>query len=96
VRIPPGAHRTLTLLKIGIEIGETSVSKYMPRRRNPASQTWRTFLQSHVQDLVSIDFTGPKIRFQVLYVFVVLAHHRRRIVHFAVTAHPRLNGLHTS
>lgn len=77
------------LLKVGIDIGETSVSKYMPRHRNPPSQTWRTFLQNHIQDLVSIDFfTVPTIRFQVLYVFLVLAHHRRRIVHFAVTAHP--------
>ena len=77
------------LLKVGIDIGETSVSKYMPRRRNPPSQTWRTFLENHLQDLVSIDFfTVPTIRFQVLYVFLVLAHQRRRIVHYAVTAHP--------
>ena len=77
------------LLMLGIDIGETSVSKYMPRHRNSPSQTWRTFLENHVQDLVSIDFfTVPTIRFQILYVFVVLAHHRRRIVHFAVTAHP--------
>jgi len=76
-------------LKVGIDIGETSVSKYMPRRRNPPSQTWRTFLENHLQDLVSIDFfTVPTIRFQVLYVFLVLAHQRRRIVHYAVTAHP--------
>jgi putative transposase len=77
------------LLMLGIDIGETSVSKYMPRHRNSPSQTWRTFLENHVQDLVSIDFfTVPTIRFQILYVFLVLAHHRRRIVHFAVTAHP--------
>jgi len=77
------------LLMLGIDIGETSVSKYMPRHRNSPSQTWRTFLENHFQDLVSIDFfTVPTIRFQILYVFVMLAHHRRRIVHFAVTAHP--------
>jgi len=77
------------LLMLGVDIGETSVSKYMPRHRNSPSQTWRTFLENHVQDFVSIDFfTVPTIRFQILYVFVVLAHHRRRIVHFAVTAHP--------
>jgi transposase InsO family protein len=77
------------LLKLGIDIGETSVSKYMVRRRNPPSQTWRTFLENHVKSTVSIDFfTVPTIRFQVLYVFLVLAHDRRRIVHFNVTAHP--------
>jgi hypothetical protein len=77
------------LLKLGIDIGETSVSKYMVRCRKPPSQTWRTFLENHLQQLVSIDFfTVPTIRFQVLYVFLVLAHDRRRIVHCNVTAHP--------
>jgi hypothetical protein len=77
------------LLKLGIDIGETSVSKYMVRCRTTPSQTWRTFLENHVQQLVSIDFfTVPTIRFQVLYVFLVLAHDRRRILHFNVTAHP--------
>jgi transposase InsO family protein len=77
------------LLKLGIDIGETSVSKYMVRRRNPPSQTWRTFLANHVKSLVSVDFfIVPTIRFQILYVFLVLAHDRRRILHFGVTAHP--------
>ena len=77
------------LLKLGINIGETSVSKYLVRNRKPPSQTWRTFLDNHVKSLVSVDFfTVPTIRFQVLYVFLVLAHERRRILHFAVTAHP--------
>ena len=77
------------LLKLGIDIGETSVGKYMPRHRRPPSQTWRTFLENHVKTMVSVDFfTVPTIRFQVLYVFLVLAHDRRRIVHFNVTAHP--------
>jgi putative transposase len=74
------------LLKLGIDIGESSVSKYMVRNRKPPSQTWRTFLENHAQQLVSIDFfTVPTIRFQVLYVFLVLAHDRRRILHFNVT-----------
>ena len=77
------------LLKLGIDIGETSVSKYMVRRRKPPSQTWRTFLENHISQLVSIDFfTVPTIRFQILYVFLVMAHDRRRIVHFNVTSHP--------
>jgi hypothetical protein len=77
------------LLKLGIDIGESSVSKYMVRCRKPPSQTWRTFLENHAKQLVSIDFfTVPTIRFKVLYVFLVLAHDRRRILHFNVTAHP--------
>jgi putative transposase len=77
------------LLKLGIDVGESSVSKYMVRSRKPPSQTWRTFLENHTQQLVSIDFfTVPTIHFQVLYVFLVLAHDRRRVLHFNVTAHP--------
>ena len=73
------------LLKLGIAIGQTSVTKYMVRRRKPPSQTWRTFLEN----LVSIDFfTVPTLRFQILYVFLVLAHDRRRILHFNVAADP--------
>ena len=77
------------LLKLGIQIGETSVGKYLVRGRRPPSQTWRTFLENHLRSMVSVDFfVVPTIRFQILYVFLVLAHERRRIVHFAVTAHP--------
>jgi hypothetical protein len=82
------------MLKLGIDIGETSVSKYMVRCRKPPSQTWRTFLESHVSQLASVDFfTVPTIRFHILYVFLVLAHDRRRILHFNVTATPRPSGL---
>ena len=77
------------LLKLGIDIGQTSVGKYMVRLRQPPSQTWRTFLDNHLKSLVSVDFfTVPTIGFQILYVFLVLAHDRRRILHFNVTAHP--------
>jgi hypothetical protein len=77
------------LLKLGIDVGETSVSKYLVRTRKPPSQTWRTFLENHIQSLVSIDFfTVPTIRFQILYVFLVLAHERCRIIHLAITTHP--------
>src|SRR5262249_17278586 len=77
------------LLKLGIDIGETSVSKYLVRERKPPSQTWRTFLENHLTNMVSVDFfTVPTIRFQVLYVFLVLAHDRRRILHFGATADP--------
>src|SRR6516225_5217957 len=77
------------LLKLGINVGEASVTKYMVRRRKPPSQTWRTFLDNHLKTMVSVDFfVVPTIRFEILYVFLVLAHERRRILHFAVTPHP--------
>ena len=77
------------LRQLGIEITEPTVAKYMVRSRQPPSQTWRTFLENHVQTMVSVDFfTVPTIRFEILYVFLVLAHERRRVMHFAVTAHP--------
>ena len=77
------------LLKLGIDVAERTVSRLMPKHRPRLSQTSRTFLANHVQDLVSIDFfTVPTARLRVLFVLVVLAHHRRRVVHFNVTEHP--------
>jgi putative transposase len=78
------------LLKLGLVVSEATVSKYMPRRtRTPPSQTWHTFLDNHISDLISVDFfTVPTATFRVLFVFVVLAHHRRRIIHFGVTSSP--------
>src|SRR5262249_14090852 len=77
------------LLKLGIDISERSVLRLIPKVRNPPSQTWRTFLDNHFRELVSIDFlTVPTATFRVLYVLVVLAHDRRRVVHFNVTEHP--------
>jgi putative transposase len=77
------------LLKLGIVIAERTVSRLMPKHRPRPSQTWRTFLANHVRDLVSLDFfTVPTARLRVLFVLVVLAHHRRRVVHFNVTEHP--------
>ena len=61
----------------------------MPKVRKSPSQTWRTFLDNHIREMVSIDFlTVPTANFRVLYVLVVLAHDRRRVVHFNVTEHP--------
>jgi len=77
------------LLKLGIEISQTTVAKYTPRRRRPPSQSWRVFLENHRKDMVSIDFfTVPSATFQVLFIFLVLAHDRRRLLHFNVTKHP--------
>jgi transposase InsO family protein len=77
------------LLTLGIDVSERTVSRLMPKRSRPPSQTWRTFLTNHVQDLVSIDFfTVPTVHLRVLFVLVVLTHHRRRVIHFNVTEHP--------
>jgi transposase InsO family protein len=77
------------ILKLGLDVAERTVSRLMPKRRPEPSQTWRTFLDNHVRDLVSIDFfTVPTARLRVLFVLVVLAHHRRRVVHFNITEHP--------
>jgi transposase InsO family protein len=77
------------LRKIGIDLPKSTVERYMLRHRRPPSATWRAFLKNHIREIVSIDFfIVPTVRNQVLFVFLVLAHHRRRVLHFNVTAHP--------
>ena len=77
------------LQKLGLTVSQSTVAKYLGRRDAPPSQTWRTFLANHVSQLASVDFfTVPTATFRVLFVFVVLSHARRRIVHVNVTAHP--------
>jgi putative transposase len=75
--------------KLGIEVAQSTVDKYRVRLSHPPSPSWRAFLKNHVKDLVSIDFfIVPTVGFKVLFVLVVLSHHRRRIVHFNVTENP--------
>ena len=77
------------LLKLGIDISERTVSRWLPKRKKPASQTWKTFLSNHIGELASIDFfTVPTATFRVLFVLIVLAHDGRKILHFNVTEHP--------
>ena len=77
------------LLKLGIDIGQTSVAKYMAPRRRPPSQGWRTFLRNHADGIAAIDlFVVPTISFRLLYGLLVLRHDRRRILWMGVTAHP--------
>ena len=77
------------LLKLGIELSGRTISRWMPKKRKPPSQTWRTFLENHLGELVSVDFfTVPTVRFQILFCFLVLSHDRRRVLHFNVTEHP--------
>lgn len=77
------------LLKLGIDMCQATVAKYMVRRRPSPSQTWRTFLTNHVGQLMAADFfVVPTATCRVLFVLVILAHARRRIMHVAVTSHP--------
>src|SRR5713226_4574128 len=77
------------IAQAGLDVSQRSVARLMPRRPKPPSQTWRTFLRNHLADLVSVDFfVVPTATFRVLYVFVVLLHHRRQVVHFNVTDSP--------
>jgi putative transposase len=77
------------LQKLGISVSQATVAKYMPRRDTPPSQPWRTFLANHVGQIMAADFfVVPTVTYQLLFVLVILAHDRRRIVHVAVTDHP--------
>ena len=77
------------LRKLGIDVGKSTVDKYRVRSEQPPSPTWKTFFKNHVADLVSIDFfVAPTVKFKVLFVLVVLVHHRRRVLHFNVTEQP--------
>ena len=77
------------LLKLGIDVSQASVSKYMIRHPKPPSQTWRVFLTNHAKDIVSVDFFAvPTATFRVLYVFLILLNDRREVIHFNVTDSP--------
>jgi transposase InsO family protein len=77
------------LLKLGVDVGQTSVAKYMARRRGGPSQGWRTFLSNHADGIAAIDlFVVPTLSFRLLYGLLVLRHQRRRIMWLGVTAHP--------
>src|ERR1700757_127735 len=82
------------LLKLGFEIAESTVSKYMIRRRGPPSQTWRTFLRNHAHAIAAIDLcVVPTLPFECLFAFLVLGHGRRQLLWFAVTRHPTAEWL---
>jgi putative transposase len=77
------------LAKLGLQVSDSTIRKYRPRRPRSSSQTWNTFLRNHTQQIVAIDFfTVPTATFRVLSVFVVLAQARRKVVHFAITEAP--------
>ncbi len=77
------------LKKIGITLSRSTVAKYMVRHGKPPSQTWRSFLKNHVRDIVTVDFfIVPTAKNQILFVFLILAHERRRVLHCNVTTNP--------
>jgi transposase InsO family protein len=77
------------LLKLGIDIGQTSVAKYMARRRGPPSQGWKTFLRNHADGIAAMDlFVVPTVSFRLLYGLLIMGHGRRQILWLGVTAHP--------
>src|SRR5262245_27993466 len=77
------------LLKLGLDVGQTTVAKYMVRRRQPPSQGWKTFLRNHADGIASMDlFVVPTISFRLLYGFLILRHSRRELLWLGVTARP--------
>jgi transposase InsO family protein len=77
------------LLKLGFEVAQSSVAKYMVKRRGPPSQGWRTFLHNHAPDIAAMDlFVVPTIGFDLLYAFVIIRLGRRDLVCSNVTAYP--------
>jgi transposase InsO family protein len=82
------------LLMIGFEVAQSTVSKYMVRRRNPQSQTWKTFLRNHADAIAAIDMcVVPTVTFELLFAILVLGHGRRQLLWFEVTRHPTAEWL---
>jgi transposase InsO family protein len=82
------------LLKLGFNVAQSTVSKYMRRRRGPPSQGWKTFLRNHAEGIASVDFlVVPTLTFQRLFAFVILGLGRRRVLWIGVTTNPTAEWL---
>jgi transposase InsO family protein len=82
------------VLKLGIDVGQTTVAKYMARGRRPPSQGWKTFLRNHADGVASMDlFVVPTISFRLLYGFLILQHGRREILWIGTTADPNADWI---
>jgi transposase InsO family protein len=82
------------LLMLGFDVAQSTVSKYMPRRRSPPSQSWNTFLRNHAHAIAAIDMcVVPTLTFERLFAFLVLGHGRRHLLWFEVTRHPTAEWL---
>src|SRR6476620_2472372 len=79
------------------QIGQTSVAKYMARRRGPPSQGWKAFLRNHADGIAAMDlFVVPTISFRLLYGLLIMGHGRRQVLWFGVTAHPTAEWMRKS
>jgi len=77
------------LRSLGYDVAELTVAKYMRRSSTRPSSTWRTFLEAHLHDIVSVDlFVVPTLTYRLLFGFLILRHHRRELAHVNVTDHP--------
>jgi hypothetical protein len=82
-------------LKLGIEVAQSTVAKYMAKRRPGSGQTWKTFLRNHVAGIGAMDFlVVPTINFRLLFVLVILRHERRRLISLSVTNHQTAEWIH--
>ena len=78
------------IVKLGYNVSQATVYRYLKRRgRKRPSQNWQTFLKNHSKEIISMDFFSvPTLNFKIVYVLVVIEHHRRKVIHFNVTKHP--------
>jgi len=77
------------MLKLGFNVSQATVSRYMPKRPPNPDQTWKTFLRNHMDCMAAIDFlVVPTLTFRILYILLILSHQRRALVHLAVTTNP--------
>jgi putative transposase len=84
-------HIKSELALLGYDVAESTIAKYIFKHPKPPSQTWRTFLKNHAADIVACDyFTAYTVTFRIYYVFVMLRHSDRKIVHFSVTQNPTM------
>ena len=82
------------LLKLGIDVGQTSVAKYMAKHRKPPSQGWRTFLRNHADGVAAMDlFVAPTLSFRLLYGLPIMRRDRQKMLWVGVTAHPTVDWI---
>jgi len=78
------------LLKLGFDVSESTVQRYMPKKgKRNNGQNWKTFLKNHSKEIISIDFlTVPTVNLKLLYVLIVIEHHRRMLIYFNIITNP--------
>ena len=77
------------LLRLGIEVSQATVGRYLPWRPKVPSPTWRSFLHNHLTDIAAIDMiVVATATFRILYALIVLGHERRKVIHFEVAQNP--------